>query len=330
MTTDAWRSLLLIGAVLAALTAPACARPLERAEYTEVHMGVPVRVVLYAPDESAAAQAARVVFARIRALDNVMSDYRPDSEISRLSATDSEWVPVSAELFSVLARAREIADATGGAFDPTVGPLVALWRESRGSGALPSAARLADARARSGWSKLELDLATQSARLAVPGMRLDLGGIAKGFILDQALAAARLSGVSRVLIEAGGDIVVGDAPPGREGWTIDVDDPNDDVDVEPNDELARRAAALTNAALATSGASVQFVEIEGVRYSHVVDPKTGLGLASSRVTRVIADDGATADALATAIGVAGPQSIAGWLAAFPGAAVATSRDPAPH
>jgi thiamine biosynthesis lipoprotein len=322
MTTDAWRSLLLIGAVQAVLTTAACAVPLDRVEYTEVHMGVPVRVVLYAADEAAAMQAARAAFDRVRALDAVMSDYRPDSELNRLSATAGEWVPVSAELFSVLALAREIADATGGAFDPTVGPLVALWRESRASGALPSVARLADARARSGWPRLELDPATLSVRLAARGMRLDLGGIAKGFILDRALSAARATGVSRILIEAGGDIVVGDAPPGREGWTIDVDD----VD----DELARRAAALTNAALATSGASVQFVEIDGVRYSHVVDPMTGLGLTSSRVSRVIAGDGATADALATAIGVAGPESIPRLLAAFPGVALATSRNPAPH
>lgn len=278
-------------------------------------MGVPVRLVLYAGTENAARAAARAGFARIRDLDAVMSDYRPDSELNRLAETAGRWTPVSPELFAVLERARTIAEATGGAYDPTLGPLVALWRESRASARLPDPAALADARRRSGWPLLELDRAARSVRLGADGMRLDLGGIAKGFILDEARAAIAAAGVSRVLLEAGGDIVVGDAPPGRDGWQVDVPETADA-------ELARRAASLSNAALATSGGSVQFVDIDGVRYSHVIDPSTGLGLTREHIAHVVAPDGATADALATALGVGGPDRMAELSAAFPDALVA--------
>ena len=141
-------------------------------------------------------------------------------------------------------------------------------------------------------------------------MRLDLGGIAKGYILQQGLAALDAHGVTRALLDAGGDIVAGDAPPGTAGWAIDA--PHADR------TFAARAAALVRSALATSGATSQFVEIDGARYSHVIDPRTGVGITDGLVTSVIAPDGATADALATAIGVLGSERARALLAGFPG------------
>jgi thiamine biosynthesis lipoprotein len=139
-------------------------------------------------------------------------------------------------------------------------------------------------------------------------MRLDLGGIAKGYILQEAMAVLVARGAPRAMVEAGGDIVVGDAPPGTPGWRIDV--PHADA------AFAARAASLKHAALSTSGATVQFVEIGGVRYSHVIDPRTGLGVTHGFVTSVIARDGATADALATALGVLGSEGAKPMLARF--------------
>ena len=145
-------------------------------------------------------------------------------------------------------------------------------------------------------------------------MRLDLGGIAKGYILQEALAdrCGRL-GVTRALAESGGDIVVGDAPPGRNGWTIDV----------PGADLAfrERASRLTNSALSTSGATMQFVEIDGVRYSHVIDPRTGIAVTNHTVAHVIAEDAATADALSTALAVVGHQGSKALIERFPGVRV---------
>lgn len=272
-------------------------------------MGLPVRIRLYSSSEEAAGTAVAAAFARIAALDQMMSDYRPDSELRRLG---SSWSPVSRELFAVLERAIEIADATGGAFDPTVGPLVALWREARQSHRLPDASAIDTAKTLVGWRLVQLDAARPAVRLAREGARLDLGGIAKGYIIQQALQAMIPFGVTRALVEAGGDIVVGDAPPGRDGWSIDV--------TGSDAEFVARASRLTNAALATSGPTAQFVEIDGVRYSHVVDPRTGLGLTNQVTARVIAADGATADALATALTVA-PDTLSRIRRRFPDAAM---------
>lgn len=283
-------------AILAALPHPEGYQPAPpRFEFTEVHMGLPVRIVLHAGGEEEARRAARAAFARIRALDGVMSDYRPDSEVRRLEATAGVFAPASDDLFRVLELAIAIAERTGGAFDPTVGPLAVLWRDARRSARLPDPAALASARARTGWRLLELDRARRHVRLRQPGMRLDLGGIAKGYILQAARDTMRSHGAGAVLLESGGDIVAGEAPPGSPGWRVET--PGAD------EAFSRRAAALSNAALATSGPTAQFVEIEGRRYSHVIDPRTGMALTTAASARVIAPDAALADALATALTV---------------------------
>jgi thiamine biosynthesis lipoprotein len=271
-------------------------------------MGLPVRLVLHAPDRDAAESAARDAFARIAVLDRMMSDYRPDSEVRAIERS-RDPVRVSPELMAVLRRAVAIADATGGAFDPTVGPLVALWREARTARRLPEPAALEAARQRTGWRHLDLAPDASTVRLRLDGMRLDLGGIAKGYILQETLHILRARGVTRALVESGGDIVVGDAPPDRAGWHIEV--PGADS------EFAGRAAQLANAALSTSGPSAQFVEIGGSRYSHVIDPRTGLPLTTNVTAHVIAPDGATADALSTALTVLGPEMAARVLSRFP-------------
>ena len=307
-----------------ALLASAFSRPQSqpaRFEFSQVHMGMAVRVVLHAPAPDWAERAARAAFARIAELDAILSDYRPDSELNRLAAQTGVWTPVGGDLFAVLQRALDVAEASGGAFDPTVGPLTLMWREARRTRRLPEGTELADARARVGWRYLKLDAARRAVRLDRTGMRLDLGGIAKGYILQEALTVLTSQGTPRALVEAGGDIVAGDAPPGRSGWRIDV--PHAD------DRFAAHASALTRAALSTSGATVQFVEIDGVRYSHIVDPRTGLGVTHDLVTSVIAPDGATADALATALGVLDPADSRKLLAAFQGAA-ATFRQGRPR
>jgi thiamine biosynthesis lipoprotein len=268
-------------------------------------MGLPVRVVIYAESTRARA-AAQAAFDRVAALDRMMSDYRPDSELRTVPRGRS--VRVSDELFQTVARAVEIAAATGGAFDPTVGPLVALWREARKTGRMPERTALDAARARTGWQRIVIDR-TRRTVLIPTGMEIDLGGVAKGYILQAALGILRSRGVTRALIESGGDIVVGDAPPGRRGWRIDAPD--------ANPAFRRRAARLTHAALATSGPTAQFVEIDGIRYSHVIDPRTGFGLTNHVVGRVIASDGATADALATALTVLGPEALPRMRNQFP-------------
>lgn len=279
------------------------AAALERFEWTEPQMGVPFRVVLYAPTRAQAETAARAAMDRIAALNAVMSDYDSDSELSRLSATagSGQAVPVSADLWRVLSRAQHLARLSEGAFDITVGPAVVLWRKARRDRALPDPTRLARARERMGWRHLELDARRRTARLLRPGMRLDLGGIAKGDAVDQALKVLAAYGIRHALVSGGGDLAVSHPPPGRSGWRVEVAPP-------PNEAgLPRPFVSLRHAALATSGDVFQHVEIEGVRYSHIVDPRTGLGLTDHSQVSVIARDGLTADSLSTAISVLGPE-----------------------
>jgi thiamine biosynthesis lipoprotein len=299
---------------------PGTAEPgLDRFEYSQVHMGMPVRVVLHGSSAETAQRAAGAAFDRIAALDRMMSDYREDSELRRLDARPLEWVPASEELFAVLVLAVEIARVTDGAFDPTVAPLVSLWRDARKTGRLPERPGLDAARALVGWRLVELDPSRRAVRLARSGMRLDLGGIAKGYIVQQALGTLRQHGIPSALLEAGGDIVVGDPPPGRRGWRIDTP--------SASPAFGERAANLRNAALATSGPTAQFVEIDGVRYSHVIDPRTGLGVTNHIVARVIAADAAAADALATALTVLGPDGAEAVAKRFPDVQVDLQRDP---
>ncbi len=292
-----------------------------RFEFTELHMGLPVRIVLYAEDTTRARLAAQSAFERIAQLEQIMSDYRPTSELSRLVG---QWHggavgrTVSDELFQVLETSLVLAAETNGAFDPTVGPLTALWRRSRDVGRLPYQTELREARARVGWHHVQLDAVTRRVTITQPGMQLDLGGIAKGFILDQALGILADDGIGQAMIAAGGDVVVGAAPPGARGWHIAVPD--------ADSAFHHRATALEHAALSTSGSSAQFVEIDGVRYSHVVDPRTGFGLTDHRTVYVIAPTGLEADGLATALSVLGPTVGSTILARHPDAKASFSRN----
>lgn len=255
-------------------------------------------MVLYAPEEALARDAARQAFDRIAMLEDVFSHYRRKSEVSRL-LTDGVDAPqrVSPALFEVLQAASKLSRETNGAFDITVGPLVDLWRSSRTTQVLPDATTLSAVFPRVGWQKVHLDTMHQTVWLRAADMKLDLGGIAKGYILDEALKTLEANGVHRALIEAGGDIIVGSPPPDRDGWRIEI------ADADTTLAISKQAMQLKHAALATSGDTEQFVEIEGRRYSHVVDPSTGLGLQTRRMATVIAPNGLTADSYATALTV---------------------------
>ena len=267
---------------------------LERRQYVQVLMGVQVRVVLYTTDENSAKTAAKAAFERVAELEDIMSDYQRDSELMRLCRRAGTGpVKVSDELFEVLDYARRVSEASNGAFDITIGPLVQLWRDSRKSKKLPDPAALDEARSRVGWRLIRLDRTARTAELIVPGMRLDLGGIGKGYAGDEALRILREHGVGSAMFEAGGDIVVSAAPPGTDGWEIETED--------------GRKLTLADAAVSTSGHTEQFVEIDGVRYSHIVDPRTGLGLTDQYAATVTARRGITTDALATAATLLGPE-----------------------
>lgn len=275
---------------------------LSRFRYQEPHMGTLFRIVLYAPDRETADRAAKAAFARAVELNDIMSDYKPTSELMRLCArAGGEPVKVSEDLFKVLERAQEVARKSGGAFDVTIGPVVRLWRQARRSGQMPAADELAKARALVGYDKVKLDPKARTVQLTTPGIKLDLGGIAKGYTADQMLAAMRKHGVTRALVAAGGDVVVGQRPPNADAWAVGIA-PVDDPEKPP-----QRTLLLEHAAVSTSGDVEQFVVINGTRYSHIVDPRTGIGLVGRMSATVVAPDGLTADSLTKVVAILGPE-----------------------
>ncbi len=274
-----------------------------RFEYTQPQMGSPFRIVLYAADKPFADAAAGAAFARIKQLNDILSDYDADSEVSRLSQSSGQGktVPVSDDLWRVLKRSQQLAQETDGAFDITCGPVVSLWRKARREKQLPNAQKLEEARHRVGFQNLRLDSHKHTATLLVPYMRLDFGAIAKGYAVDEAMKMLRGRGIKSALVAGGGDMTVSDAPPGTSGWRIEL------APLDVSNAPAAGFVILKNAALATSGDVFQHLEIDDVRYSHIVDPRTGLGVTDHSLVVVIAKDCTTADSLSTSVSVLGPE-----------------------
>lgn len=273
---------------------------LSRYSFREPHMGTQFQIILYAPDKTKADKAAKDTFARIEFLNRTMSDYQDTSELMRLCAkAGGPPVPVSAELFFVLSRAQEVSRLSDGAFDVTIGPVVRLWRTARKLRKLPDPEKLAKARALVGWRNIRLDVKKRTVQLLKAGMRLDLGGIGKGYAADEALAVLKKHGISRALVAAGGDIVVGSPPPDKDGWKIAI------APLLSEKDAGR--LVLHDAAVSTSGDAEQFVEIGGRRYSHIVDPRTGIGLLGRMSVTVVAKKGIDADSLTKVAAVLGPE-----------------------
>lgn len=274
--------------------APA-ASALERVEAAEPHMGTLVRVVAYAETTEQAHAAIRKAFARVREIDDRLSDYKQDNELDRLCRTPAGTaVAVSEDLFTVLESALKLSEKTGGAFDVTIGRQTKQWR----SGARPAGAGR--------YRQVRLDRARRTVTLLEDGIRLDFGGIAKGYAADEVLQILALSGVSRALVAVSGDIAVGDAPPGKDGWRIGIGG-------------ADRVETLTHCAVSTSGDTEQAHKDGGETLSHVLDARTGQPLKAGRMVTVIAKRGIDADSLSTAMKILGPSESRSLARQFPGA-----------
>jgi FAD:protein FMN transferase len=304
----------------AGTAAIACGGPVERFQFTQTEMAVPIRLVFYATDADNANKAAKAVFDRFHRLNQLLSDYDPESELRRLCQTAGSGtsVPVSIELWTVLEEAQRIARGSDGAFDVTVGPLVRLWRRAKRQKELPPPDRLAAAKQSVGYHLLHLDPQQRSVRLEKSGMLLDLGGIAKGYAVDEGLAVLRRHGIARAMIYAGGDIGLGDPPPDKPGWTIGVG--SLDAQGAPSQMLC-----LAGCAVATSGDMWQFVVIDGHRYSHIVDPRTGVGLQQHSTVTVVGPVGMTTDALTKAVCILEPPKGLKLIEETPGMAAQIRR-----
>jgi thiamine biosynthesis lipoprotein len=304
-----------VSLLLPVVVVAASQRPLQRYEAVEPHMGTLVKITVYTSDADAANKGFRAAFDRIAELDQILSDYKPDSELNQLTAKGvGHPIPISKDLLTVLAASQELADATEGAFDVTQGPVIRVWRAARATGQTPQEDALNEAASRSGFRKLHVDLAQQTAMLDQPNMRLDVGAIGKGYAASEALTVLRKKGIRSALVAVSGDLAFSDAPLGQRGWRIDIHQGDPALIGVP------RVLELTNAAVSTSGPTEQHLDVNGRRYSHIIDPSSKMGLVDDITVTVIARDGLDADGLDTAVSVVGKDRGLRLIESKPGSA----------
>ncbi len=257
-------------------------------------------LVMYCNDSVQAAELAGKSYQLVDSFNNIFSDYNNSSELMQLNATagsNIDPVKVSPALLEILLQSKNAFAESNGSFDITIGPLVKLWRSARKTKQLPDKEKIAVAKNLTGFNNLIINPVEKTAILTKQGMSLDLGGIAKGWIAQKIIDFLHTHHIANALVDAGGDIAMSTAPAGTNGWTIGINIP------ERQEELLDQSLLLQNIAVATSGDAYQYLEKNGIRYSHIVDPKTGYGVTFQRNVTVIANDGATADWLATACSI---------------------------
>ncbi len=260
----------------------------NRYEFTHPQMGTMFRIILYAADSTQALRASQKAFIRLDTLNMLLSDYREDSEINTLCRTSGSgaFVKVSNDLWRITQASIEAARLTDGYFDITIGPMTQLWRRMKRQQQLPTDKLIEEARAKVGIENIVLHKQEQSVMLKKKGMRIDFGGIGKGYAEDEMMKTLKNEGIRSAMIEAGGNIVVSAAPPKEKGWKVSIN--NEDY-------------YLKNCGISTSGDKYQFVEINGRKYSHILDPKTGIGTTEPKQITVITKDGTSSEWLSKGI-----------------------------
>lgn len=281
------------------------AQELKRFEFHSYEMGTDFRLTFYASNDSIAEAAAQASWNEVRRLNQIFSDYSTKSEISRLSheSLPYQWLPVSDDLFLVLKQARKISRQSNGLFDVTIGPMTKLWRAIRQASEpnkLPSDSivQMLDQRVGYGFVLLKEPNQVQFTRSKI---EFDFGGIAKGYAAERVLHSLSTHGIQRAMINAGGDVTVGDPPPGKYHWEIVVPW----IGERGISDVQR--FKIQNVTIATSGSIHRSILIDGERYSHIIDPRTGIGSTKQIQATVISSKGMLADAYATILTILNPS-----------------------
>jgi FAD:protein FMN transferase len=265
---------------------------MRRYEESRVSMGCVYTIVSYGYDLARLREASAAALDEVDRIDRLMSHYKKDSELSRVNREAAKApVKVDPELFDFIAECLRYSRESEGAFDITVGPLMKAWGFFRGEGRMPSEAELARARNSVGYQHVILNQKDGTIFFDKAGVEIDLGGIAKGYAVDRAVAVLKQRGVTSALLSAGGSTTYAlGAPPGKPAWEIEVQDPIE------RDKIAARLQ-LKDQALSVSGSYEKFFELNGKRYSHIMDPRTGLPVQGVLSVVVITGDGLSGDAL---------------------------------
>jgi FAD:protein FMN transferase len=261
-------------------------------------MGSPFLLIFYAKDSVQASQAARQAFTLVDSLNQIFSDYIPHSSLSRLNATAGSGIfyQPPAALYQIIRTGLDAGRQSHGAFNIAVGPLSILWRAAIRQKHFPAADEIKVAVDYVNRRNILVDTVRHQVQLQ-EGMRLDLGGIAKGYVAEEVVRWLKSRNIRSALADAGGDIVCSAPPPGSKGWIVGINRPG------AEDRLLEQTILLHDAAIATSGDKYQFLESQGKRYSHIIDPRTGYGVTFRRNVTIVSTDGTTADWLATACSV---------------------------
>jgi FAD:protein FMN transferase len=261
-------------------------------------MGTLVEITLVG-ERNRAVRVVTAVAEEMKRVEALTSFHDTSSALSEINTTAGlgETTPPK-ELFDLVGTSMRFAKETGGAFDPTVGPVAKLWQFSAGEPVLPDETALRTALKKVGWKRVDLDSNAGTVRLTDPEMALDLGAIAKGYALDRAAQKIRDSGISAGLINAGGDIIaIGEKEPGSP-WRVGVQNPDKHGSI-----IA--VVTLKDRAIVTSGDYERFFVKDNIRYHHILDPRTGYPARGLRSVTIVGPDGVTADALATGVFVLG-------------------------
>jgi len=277
-------------------------------------MGTYAKVTMYG-GQAASEQAAEKVFAVFTGVDQQFSTYKPDSELSRLNASaDQAPFDCSERMWELLGHARRAYQLSGGGFDISAGPLMKLWGFYRKRDAVPSADEIKAVLTRVGLDKVVFDEQAKTVRFSVAGMSLDLGGIAKGYAVDLAADALAAMKIGRGIIDLGGNIYcLPEPPPGRQEYRIGVRHPR-----HPRDASQLISTVpLLGQAIATSGDYERFVVLDGRRYSHIMDPRTGYPVGDMASVTVVAPRALTTDILSTAIFVDRAEGLEGMIGGDP-------------
>jgi thiamine biosynthesis lipoprotein len=302
-------STVLISAMLAAPGRHA--KEKVRYEDSRVSMACAYTIAAYGPEMARLRQAVTAAFDEVDRIDRLMSNYKASSPLSRINREAAvSPVKLDAELFEFLDLCLRYSRESDGAFDVTVGPLMKTWGFFRGEGRMPSEAELAVAREKTGYRHVVLNHAELTVRFDREGIELDLGGIAKGYAVDRAVAVLKANGIEAALVNACGSTIYGlGSPPGLNEWEVEIQDPVD------RSRIATWVR-LKNQALSVSGSYEKFFELDGVRYSHVMDPRTGRPVQGVLSVAVVAPSGTEGDALDNVFYVQGVERARAGLKKF--------------
>ena len=300
---------------------------LKRFQFTENKMGSPFTIIFYCEDSANAGGVAKECFELVDHFNDIFSDYSITSEVGKLSLIPVvKDQKVSDELFDVILLSKQAWVRSGKTFDVTIGALTQLWRKAKKENRFPTKEEINAAKDQTGFEHLVINESSKTISFKKPGMRFDFGGIVPGYTAQKIIDLLKKRNIIHALIDASGDIVMSDPPPGKKGWTVGINFP------ESKYEILDKKLELTDFAVSTSGDVYRYLIHDGKRYSHIIDPRTGYGVTSQRNVTVINKYGADADWLATAcsilpikkaLGLAKKEHAAVFIATLNGEAIIT-------